>query len=110
MAPAALPSAWQSDALPTELAGRWTMQIHKCTSKKRKEKKRGWRLSSVENATQFRGLELPADRMFHQKATKKYINEKMITVSRQQISDAVFCFKIGMEIHPRPTNCRVVFE
>ena len=39
MAPAAVPSAWQSDALPTELAGRWTMQIHKCTSEKRKEKR-----------------------------------------------------------------------
>ena len=39
MTPAAVPSAWQSDALPTELAGRWTMQIHKCTSEKRKEKR-----------------------------------------------------------------------
>ena len=64
----------------------------------------------MENATQFRVLELPADRMFQQKATKRYINDKMITVSRQQISDAVLCFKIGMEIHPRPTKCRVVFE
>ena len=55
----------------------------------------------MENATQFRGLELPADRMLHQKATKKNINEKMITVSREQISDTVLCFKIGMEIHPK---------
>lgn len=37
MAPAAVPCAWQSDALPTELAGRRVMEIHECTSAKRKE-------------------------------------------------------------------------
>ena len=47
----------------------------------------------MENATQFRVLELPADRMFNQKATKKNINEKMITVSREKISDAVLYFE-----------------
>ena len=55
MAPAAAPSAWQSDALPTELAGPggWTMKIHKCTSKKRKEKRAEIEFSGLLNAAVF---------------------------------------------------------
>ena len=53
MAPAAVPSAWQSDALPTELKGRWTMPIHKCTSEERREKRAEIEFSGLLKAAVF---------------------------------------------------------